>query len=304
MSTQQNDNDGNIFEDRPTNTSKENDEARIASEDEQAASSSQNDETGSARRQVEKESQQPQEIQQPAVRPKSTQPQPERRRSSSSEHGQPLSSDQPAAAQRQVGERETSQPDAAEPSTSRPPSDSKTKSQVSNEKKKKKRNRKKYVVNQERRNALRDRSTLRPPDRYQPGSYLLDTSDSENDSGNVNVSTYKRDDIIEPKNYSEAMQSKQREEWLKAMKEELQSMQDLNVYTFSKLLAGAKSIGNRWVFKLKRSPLGEIDRFEARLVLKGFSQRKIIDYKELYAPVCRFEIIRGILCIALRGVTS
>ena len=126
VSTQQNDNDRNIFEDKPTNTSEKNDEARIVNKDEQAASSSQNDETGSARRQVEIESQQPQKIQQPAVRPKSTQPQPERRRSSSSEHGQPLSSDQPAAAHSDNWEREKRVSRPAEPSTSRPPSDSET----------------------------------------------------------------------------------------------------------------------------------------------------------------------------------
>ena len=84
------------------------------------------------------------------------------------------------------------------------------------------------------------------------------------------------------------------------MKEELQSMEDPNVYTLTELPAGAKCIGNRWVYKLKISPKKEVERFRARIVLKGYSQRKNIDYKELYALVCRFEVIRYILRIALR----
>ena len=34
---------------------------------------------------------------------------------------------------------------------------------------------------------------------------------------------------------------------------------------------GRKSIGNKWVFKMKRRADGSIDNFKARLVAKGFT---------------------------------
>ena len=217
VNTQDNMSDGSygkIFEDKSSNASVENAEQGNANNGEQAATRSQNDDINSAPVQGENENKQPQRVQERAVRPKSNQQQAEQQRFSAPEHGQLHSSDQPAA-QQQVVEKETSQSDAAVPSTSQALPDADTESQVSS--KKKKRKRKKYVANQERLDALRKRSTLRQPDRYQPGSYLLDGSDSENESVNVNFSIYKSKEIIEPKTYREAMNSEQRKEWMSAM---------------------------------------------------------------------------------------
>lgn len=55
--------------------------------------------------------------------------------------------------------------------------------------------------------------------------------------------------------------------------------------------ADRKAINCRWVFKLKQTP-GEEDRFKARLVARGFTQRKDIDYEEIYAPVARADSCR------------
>ncbi|KAG7188079.1 hypothetical protein KM043_015929 [Ampulex compressa] len=55
-----------------------------------------------------------------------------------------------------------------------------------------------------------------------------------------------------------------------------------------------KAINCGWIFKLKQTP-GEENRFKARLVARGFTQREGIDYDEIYAPVVRVESCR-ILC--------
>ena len=49
---------------------------------------------------------------------------------------------------------------------------------------------------------------------------------------------------------------------------------------------GKKAIGTKWVLKLKHKPDGSIERYKARLVVKGYAQEKGIDFEETFAPTC------------------
>nr|GEZ86925.1 zinc finger, CCHC-type [Tanacetum cinerariifolium] len=53
----------------------------------------------------------------------------------------------------------------------------------------------------------------------------------------------------------------------------------------------------RWIFKKKMKVDGTIDKFEARLVIQGFRQKKGIDYFDTYAPVSRITTIRLLLAL-------
>ena len=57
----------------------------------------------------------------------------------------------------------------------------------------------------------------------------------------------------------------------------------------------------KWVYKTKYKPDGELDRYKARLAVKGFKKKPEIDYFEVFAPVSRMETIRMILSIAAQN---
>ena len=62
--------------------------------------------------------------------------------------------------------------------------------------------------------------------------------------------------------------------------------------------AGHKVVGSKWVFKVKYTPTGHIDKFKARLVAQGFSQVHGIDYTEVYSPTLKLDSLRIMLAIA------
>ena len=63
------------------------------------------------------------------------------------------------------------------------------------------------------------------------------------------------------------------------------------------LPSNQKSIGNKWVLKIKRKADGFIEKYKARLVAKGYTQQKGINYEENFSPIVRFASIRLILAI-------
>ncbi|CAK9816458.1 Retrovirus-related Pol polyprotein from transposon TNT 1-94 [Anthophora quadrimaculata] len=59
-----------------------------------------------------------------------------------------------------------------------------------------------------------------------------------------------------------------------------------------------KILTNRWVFKTKHNNDGSLNKYKARLVARGHTQQRGIDYQEIFAPVARYEIIRTLLATA------
>ena len=58
-------------------------------------------------------------------------------------------------------------------------------------------------------------------------------------------------------------------------------------------------LSNRWVFKTKVNQKGEIEKFKARLVVRGHTQREGVDYEKIFAPVSRYETIRTLLAASV-----
>jgi len=60
-----------------------------------------------------------------------------------------------------------------------------------------------------------------------------------------------------------------------------------------------KTVGSKWVFKLKSGPDGSIERYKARLIAQGFSQKYRIDYDETFCPVVRLESLHTMIALAM-----
>jgi hypothetical protein len=65
--------------------------------------------------------------------------------------------------------------------------------------------------------------------------------------------------------------AKQDPKWKDAMKEELLALQKNKTWELVHLPEGKKAVGCKWVFTVKQTPEGKIDRYKARLVAKGYS---------------------------------
>jgi len=105
-------------------------------------------------------------------------------------------------------------------------------------------------------------------------------------------------DSEEPASFSEAMGSPLEKEWKKAIVEELESIKINQTWKIVDLPKSRTPIKARWVFRIKRGAGGEIIRYKARVVAKGFTQRYGIDYLETYAPVVKLTSLRILLTLA------
>lgn len=131
---------------------------------------------------------------------------------------------------------------------------------------------------------LRDRSLIQKPERF----------------GSLAESVALLAEDCEPITYEEALNGKDAQDWKEAMNEEMDSLLQNKTWILTELPPNKQALPNRWVFKIKRKANGEIDRYKARLVVKGYCQKYNIDYKEVFSPVVRFESFRSILSVATK----
>jgi len=111
----------------------------------------------------------------------------------------------------------------------------------------------------------------------------------------MNVMVVENDD---PATYDEAMMSPDSDKWLEAMKFEMGSMYENQVWTLVDLSNDRKAVENKWIFKKKTDADGNVTVYKARLVAKGFRQIQGVDYDETFSPVAMLKSVRIMLAIA------
>ena len=103
---------------------------------------------------------------------------------------------------------------------------------------------------------------------------------------------------------TEALNCSEKEQWEAAMQKEMDSIYSNNMWDLVELPENRKPIGSKWVFKKKTKADGSIERYKARLVAQGFSQKQGLDYNETFSPVIRFESFRNLVAVAVQKVSS
>jgi len=104
--------------------------------------------------------------------------------------------------------------------------------------------------------------------------------------------------LSDPTSFEEALHSDQRSQWTKAMENEIQSLRENQTWELMDLPLNKKAIPSKWVYKTKNNPDGTIERYKARLVIKGYAQKKGVDYDQTFSPVVRNTTIRTLLSVA------
>lgn len=88
-------------------------------------------------------------------------------------------------------------------------------------------------------------------------------------------------------------------EWMKAIDDELRSMEANGVWKMMPCPRGVKPLKSRWIFRVKEDEDGQAVRYKARLVAKGYLQRHGVDFEETYAPVAKLSTVRTVLAVGV-----
>ena len=85
------------------------------------------------------------------------------------------------------------------------------------------------------------------------------------------------------------------------MSSEFNSTTDNHTWDLVEIQKFMNIVGCRWVFTIKYHPNGEIDRYKARIVAKGYHQQPGVDYTDTFSPVIKSTTIRIVLGLAVNN---
>jgi len=88
------------------------------------------------------------------------------------------------------------------------------------------------------------------------------------------------------------------EVWKKAMQEEYQSIMKNGVWEIIPRPSDKLVVTSKWIYMIKHVVDGSIDKYRARFVARGFSQKEGIDYEKIFAPTLRYTTIRLLVSFA------
>ena len=79
------------------------------------------------------------------------------------------------------------------------------------------------------------------------------------------------------------------------MIEEYQLIMKNDVWDVIPRPKGNSIVTSKWIQKIKHAADGSIEKYKARFVARGFSQKEGIDYEETFSPVSRYTSIISVL---------
>ena len=100
---------------------------------------------------------------------------------------------------------------------------------------------------------------------------------------------------MEPKTVYEAKQGDDWDQWHREMKDEVKALVDNETWNLVRPPTDKDVIPGKWLYKVKLGPSGQVDKYKARYVAKGFKQVEGLDYFETFAPTCKPGTFRILL---------
>ncbi|CAM8891670.1 unnamed protein product [Rhodiola kirilowii] len=101
-----------------------------------------------------------------------------------------------------------------------------------------------------------------------------------------------------PCTYDEAISSIDGPIWKEAIKSELDSFLQNHTWELVNHPQGCKPLDSKWIFTKKMKVDVTVEKYKARLVIKGYRQKEGLDYFDTFSPVTRITSIRMIIDIA------
>ena len=105
---------------------------------------------------------------------------------------------------------------------------------------------------------------------------------------------------VEIKTVYEAKQGDDWDQWHRAMNDEVKALQDNETWNLVRPPTDRDVIAGKWVYKVKLGPSGQVDKYKAPYVAKGFKQVEGLDYFETFAPTCKPETFRILLQLSAK----
>jgi len=101
-----------------------------------------------------------------------------------------------------------------------------------------------------------------------------------------------------PNTFDEIKFREDRSFWEKAIQDELNSHFQNNTWSLVHKPENKNIVDCRWVFSIKQDEFGNLVKYKARLVARGFTQEYMTDYDETFAPVARISSFRFLLALS------
>ena len=132
------------------------------------------------------------------------------------------------------------------------------------------------------------------------GMRAVETSDESVEAEHAMATVIESVEGLMP-TYEEAQKRPDWPKWDDAISKELDSLKKSGTWELVRRPPDANVIDSKWVLRIKKNAAGEIDKYKARLVARGFTQIYGVDYYETYAPVARLASFRILLALATRN---
>ncbi len=124
---------------------------------------------------------------------------------------------------------------------------------------------------------------------------VVDESDTHISYAYVAISI---DNIIESTTYKQAVKLPLCDKWKMTMKNEIQSLKNNNTWDIVNMLLNQHVLKGRWVYKVKRDAHGQVSRYKAHWVVKGYEQQFDIDYDQIFVSVIKLQTYKTLFTLA------